>query len=483
MRELITKCKSAGRIIKAARPSKGNLLPPRRGQADKMVKLYTEFESVFRILHIPSLMAEYEEYWENTQSTHFDLQLRVLLAVGVGASLYEFDSIEEELAHRNQVHGWIYAAQEWLAVPKKDRLDVGGVQICCLTLLARQIFSVGGDMVWTSMGSLINVAEQIGLNRDPKYLPEMTVLEAEVRRRLWATVLEMTIQAALDSGMPPRISLDEYDTLPPANIDDAEIDENTTSIQEHPSHTFTETSMQLKLLESFPARLNILNRMSSLNSNLTYPDALSFGSELIALRRDCSSLMSQKPPFHRNLVDYLLQRFIIPLYCPFASQARQNPLFQHSMTECLDAALSLSHPEEDAQFSRLMIRGGGLFREGMRCATSMVTLALLQEKESDSRTRRIGVQGEMLRDVMKELMHVAIERIRHGETNIKGYMFLSMVMAQVDGKAETGLVKSAADALEICWDLLKRMGGGDGDGEGIDIDFEIDFGQFLGFYF
>jgi hypothetical protein len=77
---------------------------------------------------------------------------------------------------------------------RKDRLNITCIQIYCLTILAREVFAIGGDLVWISMGSLVNRAMQMGLHRDPKHLPPMPVLQVELRRRLWVTILEMLVQ-------------------------------------------------------------------------------------------------------------------------------------------------------------------------------------------------------------------------------------------------------------------------------------------------
>jgi hypothetical protein len=174
-----------------------------------------------RVLHVPTFWAEYERYWDRPESVTIDLRLKILLVVGIGSSLHDHE--DAAAAHRNteMVHQWIYAAQTWLSGPlEKSRLDMTGLQIYCLTILARQIFSIGGDTVWMSMGSLVHRAMQMGLHRDPKHLPAMSLLQAELRRRLWVTILDLVVQSSLDSWMPPRISLDEFDTDPHYNIHD-----------------------------------------------------------------------------------------------------------------------------------------------------------------------------------------------------------------------------------------------------------------------
>jgi len=174
-----------------------------------MVNSYFDsFESTHRILHVPSFWTEYESYWNHPEDISAGLRVKILLVIGIGSSLQKH--VDTDVFFHNMVHQWIHAAQMWLSGPlEKDRLTITGIQIHCLTILARQIFSIGGDLVWMSMGSLVHRAMQIGLHRDPKRLPAMSFLQGELRRRLWVTILELVVQSSLDSQMPPRISFDE----------------------------------------------------------------------------------------------------------------------------------------------------------------------------------------------------------------------------------------------------------------------------------
>lgn len=96
---------------------------------------------------------------------------------------------------------------------------------------------------------------QMGLHRDPEHLPGISVFVIELRRRLWATVIEMVVQSSLDSGMPPMFSWNNFDTRPPANINDTDIDETTKALPSSEDSTmFTQTSLQLLFLKSLRAR-------------------------------------------------------------------------------------------------------------------------------------------------------------------------------------------------------------------------------------
>ncbi|KAI5861414.1 hypothetical protein GGS23DRAFT_150109 [Durotheca rogersii] len=476
--DLLQKCKNIARGIKLSRPSRWlsypvELAPPSRDVADAMAALYfRSFESTHRILHIPTFWTEYRRYWEAPESVSNGLRLKVLLVVAIGSSLSSHGDAATGL--RNLVRQWVYAAEMWLSGPlEKDRLEIDGIQIHCLTILARQLFSIGGDLVWVSMGSLIHKAMQMGLNRDPKHLPPMPILQAERRRRLWATILELTVQSSLDSAMPPRISFQDFDTEAPSNCNDDEIDESTTTLQPHPKDTYTATSIQLLLLNSLPIRLRILHLLNDLRSELSYLDVLSLSSEVTEAYRTCAIFMNDHEqsgvtPFHRNLIDYLVRRFLIPLHCPFASQARSNPLFYYSLKTSMDASLAIISPERDGAFAHLMAIGGGLFREGIRYALAVISYELIAQTQAQSRDgtlHRDPHYRELLKSSMKDMIALSLERIQEGETNIKSHMFLSMIMAQVES-IEQGLPRDVfelriaqrgRDSLELCHEILGRQ--------------------------
>jgi hypothetical protein len=514
--DLLKKCKDVARSKKLGRPSRSlswlefGLAPPSREVADEFASLYFQyFESTHRILHAPTFWTEYRRFWNSSEAATIDLRLKVLLVIGIGSSLHEPRGMDVEF--RNTVHQWVNAAQTWLSGPlEKNRLSVSGLQIHCLTILARQILSIGGDLAWISMGSLVHRAMQMGLHRDPKHLPKMPVLQAELRRRLWATILEMVVQSSLDSAMPPRISLDEFDTEAPSNNNDEEMDESTTTLPSHPKDRYTTTSMQLLLLDSLPLRLRILQRLNGLHAQLSYPDVLALSAEVTDAYRSNGSFMKENEefgvtPFHRNLLNYLVRRFMIPLHCPFANQARENPLFYYSLKVSLDTALAIVSPEPDEGYSHLMAIGGGMFREGIRYAISVISLELLSQVEAhrlDGTLHHTSTYRDLLKRAVKDLATLSVERIRQGETNIKGHMFMSMVLAQAEAteagtSCEVKIAQSARDSLQVCHDLLRAQVGAvasphdndihpgltsadlDPGPESYGLDFDFDFEFFL----
>lgn len=176
---LLQKCKLLAKAIKVSRPTR--CLPiiepqyPERYLADTMTRLYiSRFESVFRILHIPSFWIEYQSYWRDPASVDGATKFKIQLVIALGCSIdHESHSSEQVQSTACQ---WVYAAQAWLSAPlEKNRIGISGIQIQCLLILARQCLSISGDLIWVAMGTLVRTAMQMGLHLDPSHFDDLSV--------------------------------------------------------------------------------------------------------------------------------------------------------------------------------------------------------------------------------------------------------------------------------------------------------------------
>jgi len=194
------------RIIKTSRMLQVSVSPevqesiPSRKVCDQLVDGYLRtFEGVFRVLHVPSFRKEYEEFWCSTVPAKPSVTLKILLVCAIGVPVY---TGPDQARLRATSAKWIQAAADWQSAPHaKSRLNMVGLQIQILTLLARQVCNIDGDHVWILAGALLRTAMHLGLHRDPSHYDKISVYHGEMRRRLWATVMEITAQSSLDMGM------------------------------------------------------------------------------------------------------------------------------------------------------------------------------------------------------------------------------------------------------------------------------------------
>ncbi|KAK4175269.1 hypothetical protein QBC36DRAFT_27526 [Triangularia setosa] len=518
---LLKKCKDLCRVIKShkAPTHVGFQLGsdiPHESVARRLVEAYFRtFESVYRILHQPSFWREYNQFWENrtAASPAFIAQFQLCMAIGTCFQ-------DDVAALRQSAAQWIYEAQAWLASPcEKARLNMSGLQTMCLLHIARETCGVECDLTWISAGPLLRTAMYMGLHRDPDSLPAMSVFRAEMRRRLWATVLEMTLQSSLDSGGPPLISVSDYDTRPPNNYEDDQLYENDKPPNPRSPGTFTQTSVQLALLRSFPTRLAIAHYVNHFKAPATYEETLKWNTDLTAACRALSATLQQSYDpagilprrlslFQLRLAEHMVHRFFLALNHPWLWSAQHNPAYYFARKMCVETSLKLyrafatGSPAGDSgtaretdDFTRLSTCGYGAFRSVPTLAVLTICLELLWQVQEDRSFRQsmnldhvldrpgtdvdLGTTGALsigsgaaprqdLLDAVKYSIGWTVRRIRMGETNIKGYLMYSALWSQIqalqngasDAEAEEQVLASITDELGQCWHLLQEAAGG-----------------------
>lgn len=207
---------------------------------------------------------------------------------------------------------------------------------------------------------------QMGLHQDPDRLGNMPVELKEVRRRLWYTILEMNIQAALDSGMDPMITPQDHNTKPP--VDDNMTGSENMANQENAESDSTYQpvcSFQALLAESIPLRIHATKIISSLQEEPEYDQVLSLGSDLsracqnadLTVEHQMSSIPRPQHQFAQSFCSHLLSRFLLCLHFPYAVKAMGHQIFAHSHKVCLEIALELVSLLDDTLYSRLLANG------------------------------------------------------------------------------------------------------------------------------
>ncbi|OOF94648.1 hypothetical protein ASPCADRAFT_170787 [Aspergillus carbonarius ITEM 5010] len=457
------------------------LIPPRR-VSDQLVRAYLRaMESVYRIVHIPSFMQAYELFWIDSAAAASALLVKILLIMAIGSVFCQNQTQDGLPISRAVVLHWVYTAQTWISSPfEKSRLDLDSLQLQCLLLIARQINPVGSDLVWLAAGTLLRTAMHMGLHIDPRHIPDISPFNAELRRRLWATVLEINLQTSTDAGGLPLISTDDYDCEPPMNIDDEQM-ENPIA---QPIEMFTQTSLQIALLRSLPIRLQIARFTNDFRSGVSYEEALRLSAELTAVYRDNSTLfqsfhrgVSKPTPFHSRLFDLMTQRFLLALHDPFSIRAKSNPTYYYSRQMSLQTSLQILNPftsdapdiAADPDYTSLLLIGAALYRDVTAqaiCTIADESLDMLDGRQASLTALSPSPAHEpqllALRAIVERCTAYCMERIRAGETNIKGYLMSSFFLAHIDARLRGDPIESVvfeafrAD-LKKCIGLLEEL--------------------------
>lgn len=468
---IFANCKTVARKVKAQRcallPAIANHrdLLPERSIADHLVQAYLRtIQSVLGVLSVPSFYREYVSLWYNSAPSGQSFEVLLLLVLSIGWAACS----QAPAVPRSAVLQWIDAAKTWLSSPGyKKRLTLDGLRIHCLYVLACQLLSVSDDPSWLGTGSLIRAAMHMGLHIDPTrcaFHEQFSSLEAQSRRRIWATILELELQICMDHGLLPGIDVDDYDTEPLLNMDDAALE--STSLANANGNTggseilgqgmsrFTSCSLQILLVQALPVRLKIVRFLNGFQSSKqTFEKALRLSADFSSILRVASDRIeayrvSCSPPptsFQTQLFDQLVQRTMLALHHPFAVQALKDQSLYYSRKICFEATLSLlsrSVFPGDAEFYHLRVVSGGLFRTIYTQCVLFLCAELVDQSDigvPSPANPRTGYVRRKMQTAVHRFLDLISQRMKSGtETNVQLYATIHGVLAHADA-IEAGL--------------------------------------------
>ncbi|GIC93745.1 uncharacterized protein Aud_010233 [Aspergillus udagawae] len=473
------KCKALARCIKARRvlslPSlPASQLPP-RDLADQLVDAYLcTTESIYRILHVPTFRRQYRALWlgdGKPADVGFNAQIRLVLAIG--AVTYD-----DTFSLRPSALRWIHEAQFLVSQLKfKSRLTVQSLQNDLLLLFAQERVGAGGEAPWIAMGSLLRNAMYMGLHRDPCNLPQCTTLMAEIHRRLWNTILEVNLQASLSSGGSPLIVLGDFDTAPPGNFDDEQLEVTDPAA----TAGFTKTTISIALRRTFRQRLALVKFLNDVGSPGTYKETLRLDAELRTVYRELihtlrpGSQSGGSPlgpsQYEIQVVDFLMQRYLLSLHTPYFGSSLHSTNFVFSRKMVVESSLRLwvaACPSPLMaglnEFRRLVTCSAGFYPTVSLHAAFLIAVELRTQLQEDEGLCLVPLRPDLLA-VLEEAKAWCLQVLEAGETNVKGYLLISVVTGQIQGltrglrKDEIAslLIQAVEDVGVRCLPILERL--------------------------
>ncbi|OAL34894.1 hypothetical protein AYO20_05855 [Fonsecaea nubica] len=373
-------------------------LIPARELADGLIDMYiTRFETTHRVFHIPSFIDKYHKYWINPQTTQTISAIQFLLAMATALSCREILGCElriraKDVISRETATAWIRACESWMSRETirtpSHHLTMLATQ--CLLVIAKRANHIQANEAWTTTGALLRSAMAAGYHREPDSRAHISIFHREMRRRLWATAVELDLQATIERGMPPSLREEDFTSKPPLNIDDDAISE---SVQEPPTPSAldapTDTSFQTLAYRSIGPRLRIcalVNNSHHKPLEVLFDEAISLDEDITKAlttiptdwasaptRRDDWS--TQRPVYIKYMLDMLLRQQLVLLHMPFANANRrtQPNRFGHSRRARLEAATSILNS------FRLLVDQGIIHRSGCDNRQFHATMAICHE--------------------------------------------------------------------------------------------------------
>lgn len=341
-----------------------NMLPAKTMMSRYALLYFDNLEIIYRVLHEPSFWRDYEEFWKNTELGDPSFVVILLLVASIASTLAAQEPLRfigKSPSAREGAIRMVEACGSWLSRQTHKHLTLELIQIQCLMVIAKQINGIKLKRAWISAGSLIRFGMSAGLHRNASILGgRVSLFAQEMRKRLWATMVELELQASFDRGMPVS-SLDiSTHCGPPTNVRDSDLEVLTQQIPRSKDIKIWTTTSCLRLsYESIDLRASLNNLINESNGILDYGAVLAYDEKIrVALGSlpDWQSVEGgvpehvyspagrserQKWTISATLLDLQLRQFLIPLHSPFAQDARNNPRHQHSVIVCYETTHKL----------------------------------------------------------------------------------------------------------------------------------------------
>ncbi|KAI1467124.1 uncharacterized protein F4812DRAFT_451450 [Daldinia caldariorum] len=369
------------------------LLPPKQ-DTDALVSLYLDgLEQIHRIVHIPTFRREYTDFWlpERPQDPAMTTLILAMISISTCATTRSAEATSIPTRYHAMCTRWIYACDAWLKQQSPKHRKIVYYQISCLVYIAKRVAMVGKKRWWKETSSLTQDAIIDGLHCDSSSTD--TFYEREMKRRIWATLLELDLQNAFEYGRPSLLHGINSDVSPPINVDDDGFIESSKGIPTpKPLDVYTFTSYQVHSARSRALRLKISERLSSkrLSEDLSYEEVLRYTHEIMQEIEAIPSWdagdtttgsKSDLPIVANAFCIFQLKECILALHRPYLQ--RNDGRYWLSETVCyhtsLDILLLNSRLAELGYQSLVTVRNDLLL-----ASLSLVRIVMLQPKLSNS---------------------------------------------------------------------------------------------------
>ncbi|KAK7413984.1 hypothetical protein QQX98_007167 [Neonectria punicea] len=336
---------------------------PSRPVVDRLVSRYfNSFEMSPAVLHTVQFLKEYEEFWENPSATPV-IWLGLLFTIMCLATQFQkfrLDpgvhtpsslAIEQDL--EKAVDTFRKRIVQCLILGNYAK---GGPYVLetLMLYIAAEIFlrndaEIG---VWILLGTTVQLAMHMGYHRDPKHFKEMSPFAGEMRKRVWATIVELDIGISAQMGHPRLIKQWQTDTTEPSNLQDSDFGKETASMPP-PRPEADLTPMLYRLVKArimttigfiwdFAADARPYTYAEVMTMNTKLEDAHSSIPECLKWR-SMTHCITDSPQviIQKVFLEIIFYRARIVLHRGYLHYSPTKPLGGNSRQICLDAALQL----------------------------------------------------------------------------------------------------------------------------------------------
>lgn len=323
---------------------------PEKTVTDSFVKLYfNTFEKTYHILHEPTFWSDYDEFWKSPRDSKPGFVPVLLLILATVRDMSPGEPLSFDLngssSRRTEAISWIQACDAWLKQQSQKHRFMAMYQVMCLRVLAASSNCLKMKEAYLGVENLLGYFKAAGMHRDPSILEgRCSVFEKEMRRRFWATAMELELQASIDRGMSSSLSSIPFDCQPPLNINDEDLAVDALHCPEpKPLEQYTLTSYLHVSHKSLPLRVSLCSLINDPSSHLEYHQVLQYEQQINEALDAIPQWTDWTNKGHNqasSLLDLQLRQFLLMLHTPFARRSGSSQ-HRYSRMVCFETSKHL----------------------------------------------------------------------------------------------------------------------------------------------
>ncbi|QRV72662.1 Fungal specific transcription factor domain [Ceratobasidium sp. AG-Ba] len=381
-------------------------LPP-KSVSDALVDFYFTHVNYTRYpLYEPAFRVSYDSIWANgTRVSASDARFLPLLFVVMATAVR---LAPEHIAGDSRTRRITSLRYYWSS--RRTLTLAAAIQNESLELLLARLLSARFLIFdrritecWSQLGAAVRTAHALGLHRDGAKLG-LDPFQTEYRRRIWSYLYHADRTHALLLGRPHSIQDDYTDTLPPMNIEDAELIMAPTA-QFRPHPLSQPTRMTFVILRHQLAKIigHIVHHFQFVRSHLRYQEVLNLDNELQQFVAALPPHYSLDPdtsldsvldflPVHRFLIVTEVYFVRISLHRPYLLRKLDSDRFKFSRKACFDSArrdFEARQAFKATTHKTILDSLGGAYREFQAAMISGIALLIDPHSEECSARRRV----------------------------------------------------------------------------------------------
>ncbi|KAK4084727.1 transcriptional regulator family: Fungal Specific TF [Purpureocillium lilacinum] len=339
-------------------------LPPKVVVDRYVARYFNSLELASCIVHGPTFLKEYEAFWANPSSVPI-MWIGLLFSI-IGLAVVTSDTTDNST--NNSINSGdieqqalrldLYREKTVQCLISGEYTNAGPHALETILHYLHIEFAARADAdrdAWLLLALAVNLALRAGYHRDPDHFPgmRMSALQREMRRRVWATVLQADVLISTQMGMPRMVADSRWDAAEPKNYNDADLEPDAMELPPPRPETEFTTSLGIIARRRMLLAVGTISDIMSATASCSYADVMNADSLLHDAAasippplkpKSLAASITDSPQLitGRLFISHVFHKGQIMLHRRFLhaqSPSSERDAFAYSRKACLDASL------------------------------------------------------------------------------------------------------------------------------------------------